>query len=140
NLLERVATLEERMDRLEGKQAEKAEGAQENIEESDQNKSKNTYNKNALILELQNTLAPMDINVSKASPQQGGGVLTKHKNKNTQKVMLRRSRNYHVNGYKWRGWHTIKAIDIDSFDGFIFSVENAGKLHFFVFNKKDFAK
>lgn len=135
-LIERVTTLEERIKVLEVNQ----QGSDNDVKEENIKKVGTQFNKDALIKEVKHTVKSLSIDVQKASIADGGGVITKYENNEPKKVMLRRSRNYAAEGYEWRGWHTIKLDDIDVFDGFILSIENNGKLDFFVFSKNDFMK
>lgn len=137
NLLERVAVLEEKMEAVEKKEV-KSNLKEVHAMDTNQSVAGSTFNKNTLIKELKNEMDSLGIEVNKASISDGGGVITKYGDNDSRKVMLRRSRNYSAKGYEWRGWHTIKAADVDLFDGFILSIENEGRLHFFIFSKKDF--
>ncbi len=128
-LLERVAVLEDDLKVMKKEQI-KADSKELHVESK---KELPTFNKDGVIKEVKNNVDSLGIEVKKASIADGGGVVTKFGNNESKKVMLRRSRNYTGKGYKWRGWHTINIKDIKPlFDRFIFSVENDGKLHFFV--------
>lgn len=139
NLLERVAVIEDEMKILKENQI-KIDSEEVLSEKKDKSKIHATFNKNGLINELKNKVASLGIEITKASLAEGGGVITKYRDNESKKAMLRRSKNYVEKGFDWRGWHTIKSSDIKSFDSFIFSIENEGKLHFFIFSKQEFKK
>jgi len=138
SILERVVTLEEKVNKLESEEVKYRE--EETEDENKERKSQeNKHNKDSIIRELRNKLQPKGIKVTKASREEGSGVIISSENdKEVKKVMLKRSRNYPRPGFEWRGWHTIEKETIDFFDGFILAVEKNGELYFFLFGKEDF--
>lgn len=80
-----------------------------------------------------------DIDVHKASMNEGGGVITKYKDHISKKVMLKSSRNYSQKDKQltFRAWHTLPVESLEMYDGYIFTVENGEDIELFIFTQQE---
>lgn len=134
NLIEKVTTLEERIESLENKEKDSLINYEEDTAEK--------ISTRALVMNhFENTLhESTGFTMRKAKRSEGGGLILSKDQKNI-KVKLTVSKNFANEAerlvYNWRSWHTLFENELDLFDFYVFAVKPEEEdPHYFVFSKQ----
>lgn len=138
-LMERVSSMEDRIDLLE-KEVKTREELIMLPKESIRN-----FTKDDVVRIIQEELSKYKITVRKGANIEGGGLFLKYPDGREKHVLLKLSRDYvptnskKFEQFKWRGWHRVRDEEGASiFDDYIFSIEHNGDIDFFIMNQEQY--